>query len=87
VVQVSLTALVKSSGGPSMSLEATLSPLSYSVASVSCPPQRIRATVLRERALLPDDGTVTLLSVRARTNSGRSHGDGHPAGGPERSRC
>jgi hypothetical protein len=72
MVKVSLTALVRVAGGPTMPLEADLSPLSYSVASVELP-----ATVDPETPssgsvpLLPAGGTVTLLSVRARTGSGK----------------
>ncbi|MDP5181570.1 hypothetical protein QOZ88_02885 [Blastococcus sp. BMG 814] len=85
MVEVSLTALVKVTGGPSMPLEATLLPLSYSVASVDLPaaadPETPSSTTV---PLLPDDGTVTLLSVRARTGSGtEATVTVTPTGGPE----
>lgn len=85
MVEVSLTALVKVAGGPTMPLEVTLTPLSYSVASVELPaaadPETPSTTTV---PLLPDDGTVALLSVRARTSSGtEATVTVTPAGGPE----
>jgi hypothetical protein len=70
MVQVSLTALVKVAGGPTWSMASTFTPESYTVASVALDAAAGGTPAEEEVPLLPDDGTVTVLAIRARGAAG-----------------
>jgi hypothetical protein len=69
MVHVAVTATAKVTGGPTMPLNSSIDPLTYSVAEVVLTATG-QAGAAHEVDLLPEDGTVILLAVSARTAGG-----------------